>query len=129
MTSLYRALPLLLLLAASPAPAADWAQAQPVTVDTTDYAFAPRLLSLKRGGVYRLHLENRGTETHEFSAPDFFKTIEVRDPAVLNPDRTEILVQPGASKDLFFVPQQAGRFRLICPDHDWAGMAGEITVE
>ena len=66
---------------------------------------------------------------HEFNAPDFFKSIETGDPAVRNPDRTEIPIHPGEAKDLTFVAVQAGHYRLICSGHDWAGMTGEITVE
>jgi uncharacterized cupredoxin-like copper-binding protein len=118
-----------LAVAASPALAADWSQAQPVTVVANEYQFAPDKLAFKRGVAYRLHFENRGKEMHEFTAPDFFKAAEIRDPAVLNADRTEIVVHPGEAKDVDFVPRQAGRFRLICADHDWTGMVGEITVE
>jgi uncharacterized cupredoxin-like copper-binding protein len=39
------------------------------------------------------------------------------------------VVQPGQAKDFYFVPKTAGRFSLICGDHDWAGMTGGITVE
>ena len=116
-------------LIAAPAAAADWSQAQLVTVVASDYHFSPDRLVFKRGTAYRLHIENRGKEMHEFTAPDFFKAAEIADPAVLNPDRTEIVLQPGEAKDLYFVPQQAGRFPLICADHDWTGMVGEITVE
>ena len=86
-------------------------------------------LTLRRGIPYRLHVENRGKEMHEFNAADFFKTAKISNPAVLNPDKTEIVVHPGEAKDLNFIPKQAGHFRLYCPDHDWAGMTGEITVE
>jgi uncharacterized cupredoxin-like copper-binding protein len=116
-------------LIAAPAAAADWSQAQPVTVVASDYHFSPDKLAFKRGTPYRLHIENRGKEMHEFTAPEFFKAAEIADPAVLNPDRTEIVLQPGEAKDLYFVPQQTGRFPLTCADHDWTGMVGEITVE
>jgi uncharacterized cupredoxin-like copper-binding protein len=119
----------LLILTASAAPAADWSQAQTVTVTTTEYQFSPKLLVFKHGVPYRLHVENRGSEMHEFTAPEFFKAAEIRDPAVLNPDKTEIEVAPGKSKDLEFVAVRAGRYKLRCSDHDWAGMIGEITVE
>jgi len=119
----------LALLAAQGAAAADWSQAQPVTVIAGEYQFAPAKLTFRRGIAYRLQLENRGKETHEFHAPAFFKTVELRDPAVLDADKTEILVHPGEVKHLDFVPQKAGRYQLICADHDWAGMIGEITVK
>jgi len=113
---------------AAPALAADPSEPRAVTVVANEYQFSPSMLTFKRGVRYRLHLENHGKELHEFHAPDFFKAIEVGDPAVLNADRTEILIHPGEAKDLNFVPKKAGRYRLICSDHDWAGMTGAITV-
>jgi uncharacterized cupredoxin-like copper-binding protein len=119
----------LIALAAPDAAAADPPAAQPVTVVASDYDFAPAKLTFKRGVAYRLHIENHGKEMHQFNAPAFFQSVELGDPQVLNADRTEIAVQPGEAKDLNFVPRQAGQYRLICPDHDWTGMIGEITVE
>ncbi len=114
---------------ATPAGAADWSQAQPVTLTATNYQFTPDRLTLKRATAYRLHIDNRGSEMHEFSAPELFKTSEIEDPGVLNADKTEVAVHPGEAKDLIFMPQQAGHYAFRCPDHDWAGMTGEITVE
>ncbi len=111
------------------AAAADWSQARPVTVVASEYQFSPDKLTFKRGVAYRLHIENHGKELHEFHAPAFFKAVELADPAVLNADRTEILIHPGEAKDLTFVAKKAGRYRLICSDHDWAGMTGAITVK
>jgi uncharacterized cupredoxin-like copper-binding protein len=127
--ALWRVAVVAIVLAAPAVKAMDGAQALPVTVVATEYHFAPDKLSFKRSLTYRLHIENHGKELHEFNAPDFFKSIELGDPAVLNPDRTEILVHPGEAKDLTFVALKAGHYRLICSDHDWAGMTGEITVE
>jgi uncharacterized cupredoxin-like copper-binding protein len=120
---------LVALAAPAGAAAADASPAQPVTVVAADYDFAPDKLTFKRGVAYRLHIENHGKEMHQFNAPAFFQSIELGDPQVLNADRTEIAVHPGEAKDLTFVPRQAGQYRLICPDHDWTGMTGEITVE
>jgi len=119
----------LLTLTAPGALATDWSQAQTVTVTTSEYEFSPKRLVFKRGVAYRLHIDNRGGDMHEFTAPEFFKTAEIREPSVLNPDKTEVEVSPGKSKDLEFVAQRAGRYELRCSDHDWAGMMGEITVE
>jgi uncharacterized cupredoxin-like copper-binding protein len=114
---------------AAPAAGADWSQARVVTVIAAEYQFSPAKLTFKRGVVYRLHLENHGKETHEFTAPRFFKAIELGDSAVLNADKTEIVIHPGEAKDLTFMPKEAGHFGLICSDHDWAGMTGTITVK
>jgi uncharacterized cupredoxin-like copper-binding protein len=102
--------------------------ARPVTVVTSEYKFSPAKLAFKRGVRYRLHLENRGKEEHEFTAPEFFKTVKLQNAEALNADRTEIELPPGSTKDLFFTPQQAGHYPLRCSDHDWAGMTGSITV-
>jgi uncharacterized cupredoxin-like copper-binding protein len=115
---------------APPAQAAriDWAKARLVTVIAVDYRFVPNHLVLRRAVAYRLHLVNRGKELHELSAPAFFKTVRLRSAAVLAADRTEVVVEPGQQKDLYFIAKRPGRYDLRCPDHDWAGMTGEITV-
>ena len=118
----------MLLAIAGPAQAVDWSKAQTVTVVTVEYAFQPSSLSFKRGRVYRLHLENRGKETHEFTAPDFFKAITMRNPGLTGPDHVEIVLQPGGTQNLYFVADQPGKYDLRCADHDWAGMTGDITI-
>jgi uncharacterized cupredoxin-like copper-binding protein len=103
--------------------------AKQVTVVTTESKFTPNKLAFRRGIPYRLHVENRGKEMHEFNAADLFKSSKISNPTVLNPDKTELVLKPGEAKDLYFIPKKAGHYRLFCPDHDWAGMTGEITVE
>jgi uncharacterized cupredoxin-like copper-binding protein len=115
-------------LIALAAMAADWSKAQTIDVVTTEYGFAPNRLALRAGTPYRLRLENEGKETHEFTAPGFLQNAEIRNPAAVNAERTEIVVQPGEQKDVFLVPRR-GRYPLTCADHDWAGMTGEIVVE
>jgi uncharacterized cupredoxin-like copper-binding protein len=122
------------LLAAWPAMAAlaadiDWTHAKQVNEVTTEYKFAPAQLQFRAGTPYRLHMMNRGKETHEFHAPQFFAAIKMRDAAPLNADHTEIVLQPGQDRDLYFVATKPGKFPLICSDHDWAGMTGGITVK
>ncbi len=120
----------ILLMAATPAAAQiDWSKAKPIKVVASEYQFSPGKFTFKRGVPYRLHIENRGKELHEFHAPEFFRTLDIEDPSVLNADKTEVQVQPGEAKDLIFMAHQAGHYPLICPDHDWAGMKGAITVQ
>jgi uncharacterized cupredoxin-like copper-binding protein len=129
--TLFRLVLFVMIAAALPsgvARATDWSKAKPLTVVTDEYAFKPANLTFKQGVVYRLHLDNKGKETHEFTAPDFFKAIEMRDTKPLNADQTEIVVQPGQKKDFYFVAKQAGSYDLRCSDHDWAGMVGHITI-
>jgi uncharacterized cupredoxin-like copper-binding protein len=104
---------------------------QPVEVDVImiDYQFQPDHLTFQHNVYYRLHLENRGKETHEFTAPVFFATADIDNPDVLNRDHTEVLMQPGETKDLLLTPHKPGTYDLRCADHDWYGMVGGITVK
>jgi uncharacterized cupredoxin-like copper-binding protein len=103
----------------------------PITVNVTmiDYKFQPDHLTFKQGVPYRLHLENHGKETHEFTAPTFFATAKIDNPKVLNHERSEVVMQPGDAKDVFLTPGKPGTYDLRCADHDWNGMVGGITVE
>lgn len=113
---------------ASPVAVVDWAKARRIDVIMTEYRFIPDHLTFQRGVPYRLHLENRGKELHEMTAPGFFKAAHLRDPGVLNPASGDVVVTPGQQKDVYFVAEQVGRYAFSCADHDWAGMAGEIVV-
>jgi uncharacterized cupredoxin-like copper-binding protein len=103
----------------------------PVTMNVTmiDYKFVPGHLTFRHGVAYRLHLENHGKETHEFTAPTFFATAKIDNPDVLNRERSEVVMQPGDVKDVFLTPGKPGTYDLRCADHDWNGMIGGITVE
>lgn len=103
---------------------ADWANAETVAVTMVNYEFIPDRLSFRRGVPYRLHLEN-----HDFSAPEFFNTIELKNPEVLGPYATRIVVRPNEAKGMDFIATRTGSYELICADHDWAGMTARIIVE
>ncbi len=117
------------VLASAASAATDWSKAELVTVRTVEYRFIPDHLSFRHGIAYRLHLRNDGSELHEFTAPEFLKAIEIGNPEVLGGYGSEIVLQPHQEKDLYFIARQPGRYRLICADHDWAGMTGEIVIE
>ena len=117
------------LLAPARATEVDWSAAQPVSLTTVEYAFEPSHLVFRRDVAYRLHVENHGRELHELTAPDFFKSIELRNTAVLNPERTEIVLRPDEQREIYFVALRPGHYDMWCADHDWAGMTGTITVE
>jgi uncharacterized cupredoxin-like copper-binding protein len=108
----------------------DWASAQPVTVQLIDDRFVPDKLVFRRGVPYRLHMENNGTDIHDFTAPEFFNAISIRNPEVLERTRKdEVSLQPKEQKDLYFVAQKPGRYKLVCVNHDWDNMVGSITIE
>jgi uncharacterized cupredoxin-like copper-binding protein len=93
-----------------------------------DYQFEPDHLTFQHNVHYQLHLENHGLETHEFTAPTFFATADIDNPEVLNREHSEVVMQPGDTKDIFLTPHEPGTYDLRCADHDWNGMVGGITV-
>ena len=111
--------------------AAIGAKPQTVTLDLfmIDYAFIPDHLTFQHDIHYRLHMENHGKETHEVTAPTFFASADIDNPEVLNRERTEIVMQPGDTKDLYLTAHKPGTYDLRCSDHDWNGMVGGITVQ
>ena len=120
---------LLFATSARAQPTVDWSKAQTVNLLMVDDRFEPDHLSFQHGVPYRLHMANHGKDLHEFTAPEFLADALVRDQRVLANGGKEVVVQPGAEVDVYLVPMKAGTFRLICADHDWDGMVGEITVE
>jgi len=103
----------------------------PITLDVVmiDYKFVPDRLTFQHDVHYRLHLENHGKQTHEFTAPIFFASAKIDNPEVLSRELGEIVMQPGETKDLFLTAGKPGTYDLRCSDHDWDGMTGGITVE
>lgn len=53
----------------------------------------------------------------------------MRDPNQLANGGKDIVVQSGTSIDVDLEPLKPGTYRLICADHDWDGMVGEIVVK
>jgi plastocyanin len=110
--------------------AASHSEPQPVKVDLimVDYRFQPDHPVFTHDVPYRLHLENHGKQTHELTAPLFFASATIDNPEILNRERSEIVMQPGETKDLLFTAHRPGTYDLRCSDHDWDGMIGGITV-
>jgi uncharacterized cupredoxin-like copper-binding protein len=106
-----------------------WSKAETANLLMVDDRFVPDGLSFRHGVPYRLHLENHGRDMHEFTAPEFLADTVVRDPRVLANERKEVVVHSGEAIDVFLMPIKPGTFRLICADHDWDGMVGEIVVK
>lgn len=117
------------IVCAAPADDSASAPSAEATVVLSEYRFSPDHLVFRRGAAYRLLLENRGKELHEFTAPTFFRAVSVRTPGMLAAGRGEIVLQPGERKELQFVASVPGRYALFCADHDWAGMTGDIVIE
>ena len=90
----------------------------------------PGTLGLRRPSSCRPHAARPGSPIHHFTAPEFFKAIAIRNPEVLERTRKdEVSLQPKEQKDLDFVAQTPGVYKLVCVNHDWDNMVGDITIE
>jgi uncharacterized cupredoxin-like copper-binding protein len=108
--------------------AADGSAPRDVRVVLSDYRFTPDHLVFERGVLYRLILENRGKELHEFTAAAFLHAVTLKTPEILASGGNEVVLQPGEHKTIEFSSSASGRYALSCADHDWAGMIGEIVI-
>jgi uncharacterized cupredoxin-like copper-binding protein len=109
--------------------AVDWSAAQSVNIMLIDNKFVPEHIILRHGVPYQLHLENHGHDLHEFTAPELFGASILRNLGQLANDAQEIVMHPGDIIEVELMPLKPGTYRLICADHDWDGMVGEIAVE
>ena len=105
------------------------ARAESVTVIMTDNQFRPDHITLRAGRAYRLRLENRGMDLHEFTAPKFWQAAVVRDRTMLVNGGTDVVIPAGKSVVISLIAPAKGHYGLSCADHDWDGMVGTIVVE
>jgi len=107
----------------------DWSSAQRVEIRMIEYEIVPDQLRFTRGLPYQLHIVNAGKEGHDFTAPDFFASVELRDAGVLDERRSSLFLQSQEIADIYFVASSQGLFAPRCADHDWAGMTATIVVD
>jgi len=120
--------------ASAPVPSAvDWSRAEQVDVTLVDFSFRPSRIVLEHRRPYRLHLENRGSGGHNFDAPDFFRSVVLREDAAteLRDGKGAVELARDEVKDVYLVPMRTGTFPLECSHLLHAiifGMTGEIEV-
>ncbi len=119
---------------ADPAGAADtpdWSQAASIDVVMTNYAYAPKTLTLKSGTPVRLHLVNNGSKAHNFASKDLFAAATVAAGDQAKVEEGEVEVAPGQSVDVGLVPTKPGSYAFRCthPMHSMMGMKGEVVVQ
>ena len=100
-----------------------------VSVEMSNFKFAPSHVQLPAGVPVVLHLSNVAGGGHNFSAPEFFATakLDAQSAALVHDGKVE--VPSHGSVDLALVPAE-GQFRLKCTHmlHPSFGMKGTITV-
>jgi plastocyanin len=106
-------------------------RAQQIDIILSDFAFAPQSLHLHHGRAYRLHFVNRGSDSHNFSAPEFFAVAQISpaDAGLVTGGKVE--VGKGESRTLRLAPAAAGSYHVTCTHllHASFGMNGSITVD
>jgi len=107
----------------------NWSKARRVEIRMIEYEIVPKELRFHRGLPYRLHLVNAGKEGHDFTAPDFFAAVQVRNTGALNESGSSVFLQPGQETDIYFIARHPGLFAPRCADHDWAGMTATIVID
>jgi plastocyanin len=107
------------------------APAQPVAVsiELSNFKFAPNPIQLRAGAPITLHLQNTASGGHSFSAPAFFAAarIEPRSAALVHDGMVD--VPANRAVDVALVPA-AGSYKLKCTHtfHSTFGMKGTIVV-
>ena len=104
---------------------------QDIQIVLQTYSFTPNMLRLQRNTTYTLHLTNRATAGHSFSAPELFGAVTIPPEEGAKITGGKIEVPPGQTVDVTFTPIMAGTYRIICSHflHVTMGMHGEAVVE
>lgn len=108
----------------------DWENAPVITVTLSDYDFAPAHIRLDRGEPYRLHLVNKGSGGHDFTAPDFFSAAAIAPSDQALAPQGKVELAKGESREIRLVPLAAGDYPVVCTHfmHATMGMKGKVTI-
>lgn len=115
-------------LALGPAAAvASQTPAAAVRIDLVSFAYRPTPIGLRAGQPVTLLLVNRGKNSHDFTAPSFFRSARIVSGSA---PRGSVVLRGGQSASVTLVPR-AGRYRVHCgrPFHKMLGMQTSIVVQ
>jgi plastocyanin len=124
---------LALLLASALATGA--AQAQPagrtvVNLVFGDNRYDPKVIELKVGQEYLLHITNPTVNKHGLEAKEFFDSVTFPDWSKGRVKNGDLEVWPGQWNEVDFTPQTPGEYPMHSPDpmNQILGMVGTIVV-
>lgn len=111
----------------------DWTLARDYAVVLDEFHFSPSPIVFDHGYPYALRLENKGRFSHTFTAPAFFRSVEMRPGlAASEVERSDgsLTLSAGEVKTVYVVPREAGTYGLECKKllHGLFGMSGDIVV-
>jgi uncharacterized cupredoxin-like copper-binding protein len=103
----------------------------PITVQLTDYRFAPSEIDLVHGQSYVLHLVNPHGGGHDLSAKAFFQSVTLTPESAAVVHDGDVEVKGGQSADIAFTAGAPGTYEMKCthPMHAMFGMTGKIVVQ
>jgi len=113
----------------------DWSQTTTITEVLDYFRFHPEELDFDHCKPYKLQIINNSAYiAHAFTAPDFFKSILLRNPdtgAMTTPSYEELQLAPQTEIDITFVATAPGDYPLWCSHrfHPTLGMKGLIHVD
>ncbi|HEX5185077.1 MAG TPA: cupredoxin domain-containing protein [Allosphingosinicella sp.] len=98
------------LALAAPAAAQDWRMAPEYDVLLTSFQIEPHVIRLKADEAVRLRFVNNSAQAHRFVAPDFFRSVALRDHDRALVRGGALRLAPFSDETIAFVPK-AGRYR------------------
>ena len=112
----------------------DWSQTTVVAVVLELFHFHPSELDFVACKPYQLKVISNSRIPHAFTAPDFFKSVKLKNPdtgVLSTPSYEELQLAPGTEIDLLIVPTASGDYPLWCSHkfHPSLGMKGLIHVD
>ena len=118
------------LVAASGAARAQPAQPPVITVQLSEYKFAPAEIDLDHGQSYVLRVVNTGGKAHDLSAKAFFQSVTVAPSSASEVRDGAVELAMGESADVAFTAGAPGTYEMHCthPLHAMLGMKGKIVV-
>ena len=131
----------LALLGSNAAMADDLSQQTPIEMSIAlgnaqnGLMFSPARMTFDAGKLYKLVLKNPSKSKHYFSAIRFASAVWTRKVETgkeeVKGNVSEIELKPGGKAEWFFVPVQAGTYKLKCTikGHAAGGMVGELTIK
>jgi hypothetical protein len=100
-----------LLALGAPAVAQDWRMAPEYDVALTSFEIKPQVIKLKAGEPVKLRFVNDSAQVHRFSAPDFFRNIQLSDHDRPLVRHGGVRLAPFEDETIAFVPH-AGRYKV-----------------
>jgi plastocyanin len=118
------------LMATSCAALAQPAPATVITVQLSEYHFAPAEIDLSQGQSYVLRVVNDGHKAHDLSARGFFQAVTLSPESAAAVHDGAVEVAMGESADVAFTAGAPGTYEMHCthPLHAMLGMKGKIVV-